>query len=342
MLHSALQQPAVPGAYISYLARAFDDHAGLVAGTPLDPARLGALVEPVSVSQLLRIVGNANALATAPDWYLPWAKGMAEHFHGPVTIALLTAPTLGAGLDAFVRHMPQRVPYLLWRGTRVRGRYHCELVELIDLGTARQVLIESPILCMHEYVRTIRGGRVSGAHVELRYPRTSHAEHYAGYFECPVRFDAPHNAMVFPEDWLDTPNAGFDAAGFRMALRQCAQAASAREENPLLAARRCVQTWIDERIEGGAPPSLQALAVRLHVSPRTLVRRLGNAGTTYQAMLDEIQFERARGLLARRDWRLAGIARELGFHDAASFTRSFKRWSGMTPGHYRASLLAAA
>lgn len=278
----------MPGAYISYLARAFDNHAGLVAGTPLEPGASGcAGGTRVGEAAAARRRQCRRARHHA-DWYLPWAKGIARHFHGPVTIALLTAPTLGAGLDAFVRHMPQRVPYLLWRGTRVRGRYHCELVELIDLGTARQVLIESPILCMHEYVRTIRGGRVSGAHVELRYPRTSHAEHYAGYFECPVRFDAPHNAMVFPEDWLDTPNAGFDAAGFRMALRQCAQAASARGESGLLAARRFVQTSIDERVDGGAPPSLQALAVRLHVSPRTLVRRLGNAGsTTYQAMLDE-------------------------------------------------------
>jgi AraC-like DNA-binding protein len=204
------------------------------------------------------------------------------------------------------------------------------------------VLVESPILCMHEYVRTIRGGRVSGAHVELRHPPTVYAGHYARYFECPVHFDAPRNAMVFPEDWRLTPNAGHDPAGFRMALRQCAQDASAREEDLLLSVRRSVQTWIDERVDGGAPPALQALAARLHVSPRTLVRRLGNAGTTYQAMLDEIQFERARQLLAGSDWRLAGIARELGFHDAASFTRSFKRWSGMTPGHYRASLLAAA
>ncbi len=339
MSQAAVRKLLMPSTYANYLAQLFDDHVRLTAGTPLLPEKLGQYAEPLRVGDVLNVVKNCIAMADRPDWHLPFAKGMAEHFHGPVTMALVNAPTLGDGLEALVRYMPRRVPYHRWQASHGQGNYYCELVELIEFGPVREVVIEIPILVMHEYVHTIRGGQLEGAHVELRYPPTAWQDCYARFFDCPVHFDAPRNAMVVPEEWLAIRNVGYDEAAWQMALRRCAQtSAVAREQDTLVNVHRAIYDTIEGAEGALAPPTLSAVAARLHMSPRTLIRRLRSAGTTYQEVIDDIQYQRARNLLADDGFRVADVGAELGFRDPASFGRSFKRWSGMTPGAWRATM----
>lgn len=341
MSQSGIEQLLMPGTYLSYLGRVITDHVRLVAGTSLMPDQLQRPDALVPVRDVLTCVKNATALADRPHWHLSWARGMAEHFHGPVTLALVNAPTLGAGLDALVRFMPARVPYHHWCAGSIDGRHYCELQELMDFGPVRAILVEIPVLVMHEYVHTLRGGSMEGAEVHLRYPPTAYAGEYDRYFHCPVHFDSPRNALVVPEAWLQIPNAGHDAATWEMALRRCAQSSvTAREQDSLRLVRQAIYAQVDS--SGGAPPTLREIAAQMHLSPRTLIRRLRQTGATYQGIVDEIQMDRARSLLARPGMRIADVASELGFSDPASFGRSFRRWFGMTPGVFRASLDASA
>ena len=340
MTRTAIEKMLMPNTYLKYLGKVFSDHVRLAAGTPLLPEEIDAYAEPIAVAHVLTCLKNAHAMAATRDWHLPWAKGMAEHFHGPVTMALVNAPTLGAGCDALVRYMPRRVPYHHWAGAIVDDYYYCELIELMDFGPVRPLVIEIPILVMHEYVRTIRGGAIDGAHVELRYPPTSYHASYPRYFDCPVAFGARRNALVLPAAWLAIRNAGYDESAWQMALRRCEQTSSrSREQLTLSRVRSEILNAIEIAPRPLAPPTLHALAGTLHVSARTLIRRLREAGTSYQAIIDEIQMERAKELLANRDYRIYDVAHELGFDDPASFGRSFKRWCGMTPGAYRAALV---
>lgn len=336
MTRAAIERLLMPSTYLNYLAKVFDDHVRLCAGTPLLPAEIGSYDRPVPVAHVLTCVKNALAMAGQPGWHLPYAKSMSAHFHGPVTLAILNAPTLGDGLAALVRYMPKRVPYHHWQGVQADGQFRCELLELIDFGPVRASVVEIPILVMHEYVHIVRGGNMAGAHVELRYPPTAYADAYARYFACPVRFDAPRNALVVPAEWLAERNHGHDEAAWRMALRRCEQTSSIpREQDTLSRVRHEIQSTLEAAGGACGPPRLHEVALRLHVSPRTLIRRLREAGTTYQAIVDDIQMARARDLLDNAAYRVCDVAVELGFHDPASFGRSFKRWFGMTPGAYR-------
>ena len=339
MTRTAIEQLLMPNTYVNYMARVFDDHVRLVAGTPLLPEEIADYPNPIPVAHVLTCVKNALAIAPTPDWHLPWAKSMAEHFHGPVTMALVHAPTLGHGLEALVRYMPKRVPYHHWQCEVEDGMYHCELVELIEFGPVRAIVIEIPILVMHEYVDTICGGVIDGAHVEFKYPPTKYAESYAKYFNCPIVFEAPRNAFVVPESWLAIKNAGYEQSSWQTAVRRCEQTSSlSREQDTLTRVRREIFNYIESGSGQTAPPNLKSMAAMLHVSPRTLIRRLREARTTYQAVVDDIQMERAKTLLGNAHYRVYDVAGELGYQDPASFGRSFKRWFGMTPGAYRAAL----
>lgn len=85
--------------------------------------------------------------------------------------------------------------------------------------------------------------------------------------------------------------------------------------------------------------NLDAASEIVGVRPRTLRHRLRAEGTSWQALLDEVQFDWSRGRLVHPEVRVRDVALQLGYADAAHFTRAFRRWAGVTPGAYRASLL---
>jgi AraC-like DNA-binding protein len=85
----------------------------------------------------------------------------------------------------------------------------------------------------------------------------------------------------------------------------------------------------------GSAPSLGGVARRLHMSARTLQRRLDAAGTSFQALSDAVRLERAAALLADPALPLAEVAFRLGFSGASAFHRAFRKWTGTTPLRHR-------
>ena len=83
-------------------------------------------------------------------------------------------------------------------------------------------------------------------------------------------------------------------------------------------------------------PDLEAVARHLHVSPQTLRRHLREEGTSFQALKDELRRDIAIYHLGRADLSLQAIAEQLGFSEPSAFHRAFKKWTGLTPGAYRA------
>jgi AraC-like DNA-binding protein len=77
------------------------------------------------------------------------------------------------------------------------------------------------------------------------------------------------------------------------------------------------------------------VAETMHMSVRTLQRRLEEEGTRFGAVLDRARLELARTALSNPSATLTEVAFRLGFGDLATFSRAFKRWTGMPPGQWR-------
>ncbi len=332
---ASIERALMPNTYVKLLAREFDDLRKITRGTGISPDEFADYMHPITVRQQLQFFANADKLIDAPDWHLQWGKQMAENFHGTVTLAWLTAPTLGEGLDAFLKYIPSRVPYLHWQGTADGDVFRCEVNELVDLGSIRNILIEIPLIVMHEYVRDMRRGPVSEARIELTYGAPQHSHFYVDWFECPIEFESAHNALVIPADWRSVANLGFDEDTWNTALVRCdAMCASSVERDALTRVQQVLFEFLDQS-SCGPPLTLDVVADRLHVSPRTLIRRLRAMDTTFQKVTDEILKHRAHELLANPANPLQEVAVQLGYQDPASFRRAFKRWYGMPPGDYR-------
>ncbi len=82
-------------------------------------------------------------------------------------------------------------------------------------------------------------------------------------------------------------------------------------------------------------PGLEQVAEDLHMTCATLHRRLAEEGTSFQQEKDHFRRQRAVALLRENQQPAANIAEQLGFSDVSTFSRAFKRWTGVTPSAFR-------
>lgn len=150
-----------------------------------------------------------------------------------------------------------------------------------------------------------------------------------------VRFGAPFNGFVFDRRWLDRPLTSADPKLHHLLRRQADERLDALPRSRSVLQRVC--ELIAEEL-GEGDPSADHIAACLHVSRRTLSRRLEQEGTTFKALLDEMRRELAMRWLMTEDVGIAELGHRLGFREPAAFHRAFKRWSGKAPGQYRRDL----
>jgi AraC-like DNA-binding protein len=107
----------------------------------------------------------------------------------------------------------------------------------------------------------------------------------------------------------------------------------------LQARGRSFASLVEARLEGLLPGNgtLEAIAEAMHMSSRTLQRRLEQDGTGFSEVLDRVRERLARQWLRDAELLLTEVGYKLGFSDLATFSRAFKRWTGIPPGTWRQS-----
>lgn len=94
--------------------------------------------------------------------------------------------------------------------------------------------------------------------------------------------------------------------------------------------RHTVEELVRRRLR--VPPDRRIVAATLGMTQRTLARRLVREGTSFRAIVDDVRFEAAQQWL--REASIGEVAPRLGFSDARSFQRAFKRWAGVSAGRW--------
>jgi AraC-like DNA-binding protein len=179
----------------------------------------------------------------------------------------------------------------------------------------------------------------AGAGPSLRiffsYPAPEDKSDYERTFgSTPVEFGAPFTGFKFDSVWLDAKLASAESAIHDVILRHAEKALSELPRARKLTER--VRSAILNELAGGNP-SVAHVAPRLHMSARTLERRLEREGTTFSALLDDMRKGLALRYVGGQDLAFTEIAFLLGFSQVSSFHRAFKRWTNETPLNYRRS-----
>src|SRR6266508_1953262 len=199
----------------------------------------------------------------------------------------------------------------------------------LKLGTEDRVERYEPITLAAVSARSLRD-----ALQRLEFcGATKNRKMYEAHFRCPARFDARRNTIVFRKADLDRPfithNADLFAAVAPQLEAELAQALASKTISEQV-------KGVLKRLLAGRRPGIEDVASELHVSSRTLQRRLTEAGVTFQQLMQEARRELARHYLKHSSLELNQTAYLLGYEDAHSFFRAFHGWEGSSPGEWRA------
>lgn len=179
--------------------------------------------------------------------------------------------------------------------------------------------------------RGLTGGAVLPLRVELRRGVPADTAPYERSFRAPVRFAAAENRLVFAAIDFARPLEGGNAELARLNESLAAQQLARLDAADLPARLRALMV---ERLPDGEPTAAH-LAAALHLSLRSLQRKLAERGLRYEGLLDDVRRELAMGHLRDARLSLNEVAFLLGFADASSFTRAFRRWTALTPSAWR-------
>jgi AraC-like DNA-binding protein len=168
--------------------------------------------------------------------------------------------------------------------------------------------------------------------VFLPHARPVNVAPYRQFFKVQPTFNAEICALRFPANWLDRPIEGADPVRRRIALQRATENDGEPLTHQVFRALRVVL------LHGKACGDDVAGTLSMH--RRTLNRRLKAHGTTYQQVLDQVRLGVACQLLADSDISLDDVAATLGYAGVSPFMRTFRRWTGTTPGCWRRTAAA--
>ncbi|MBB3046499.1 AraC-like DNA-binding protein [Litorivivens lipolytica] len=162
-------------------------------------------------------------------------------------------------------------------------------------------------------------------------------QEYETLFGASVRTDMDDYALVLPINLLDIPLVQTEST-LQSFLRSAPYPLISRSDPHDNDAWQEKVKAIFARHPGSEVPSAQRIAEHLNMSVRTLHRHLQKEGTSYQTLKDEFRKETALAYMKRRELKINTIALLMGFQDSSAFHRSFKKWTGQSPGQYRRQL----
>ncbi|WP_437965337.1 AraC family transcriptional regulator [Sorangium sp. So ce260] len=254
--------------------------------------------------------------------------------------AMMTAPSVRDAFDTIARHGALLTDSGRWEMMEAGRRVHVRWYRARPLTLGHRLSNETAVAQGLGCLRRIAGPDLTPVEVTFRHPAPPRRGGHGAFFDCTVRFDAPHDGISFHRELLDAvpPSANRTLWEY---LCQSAEALSgalaprSRED----AVRHAIVRELSSA-DGGVP-SLPRVARALGTTERTLRRHLEAEGTSFRRLVDEVRRERAGSLLRRATVSVTEAALQLGFADATAFSHACQRWFGCAPRELRGSLRAA-
>lgn len=238
--------------------------------------------------------------------------------------ALVASASLREVFERIVRYHPAGEDALSLDFKRSGDRYQLRFNAPRECTQVDEVLDAFAAI----YLRTCRnrlGRGYAPLSVYLQRSAPQDAAPWNDLFRAPLFFSAACNMLEFASDSFDSH------------LDDALDHAAEGEQPCALIWEQRVRSAIEALLPDGEP-SAQSIAEALNLSPRSLQRHLADEGCRYDLLLSECRQNLALLHISDPQCSLTEIACLLGFGDADTLSRAFKRWTGLTPAQYRNAL----
>jgi AraC-like DNA-binding protein len=311
-------------------AQALERAAGLAAGT-LEP-----LPEALPAATYVKLLELAADLAGDPHFGLHVGERVKLGTYTVYGLVLLSCRDFGQAFEQTMRY--EQLAHDLGRSTLQVHGLLADYTWHSNYPARCRHLADSVFAGIRVFGNWLAGTTLPPAELSLMHDGgdpVGHAE-YMRVFGALPRFNASANVAQFEASLLAWPVPNADVSLYPV-LRQHAEhllKQRALPANAGLAAQ--VREAINGRLSQGQV-RLASVAQELGLAPRTLQRKLADAGSSFQQVLDETRFALARDYLRQPGLSLVDIAFLLGYQEQSAFTHAFREWAGMNPGAWRAA-----
>lgn len=298
-------------------------------GLPREPAGLTA---GVTAAQELAFIRAALAATRRPDLGLLAGRRHRVPMLGFWGLALACSPTLGSAARVGIEYADLTHTFLHWSMRRGGRMASLVMRPARPMGDLEVFLVERDAAAVATLLEELVGRRGVLREARFAYPAPEWRAAYGEAFSCPVAFDADRHEFRIESAMLELPLPGGDPATAAAAEAQC------RRLLERLGPGGGLTTLLRRLLlaSRGVLPGQADAAAQLGLSERTLRRRLAEEGVSFRQLADGVRFELVSGYLEDTSLPLDEIAARTGFSDAANLSHAFRRWTGQTPGRWRA------
>ena len=256
---------------------------------------------------------------------------------GPLGFAILYSPTVLVALQNFSRYLMVYARgcdmELTLRGNMCVFTYRYTFAE--PTAIERRQEAECSLAMIKSVVEEATGETFHLNAVRFQHPQPESSRYLEQYFNAPVCFDQPDNQIEFDSSLLKRAVIHAEPRLYEVLERHLETVLEKQDREENLVAK--VGDIIARSLSSGVP-SIDEVAASLHMTKRTLQRRLSDEDVLYNQFADNIRRKLATQYVGETAMPLTEVAFLLGYSHVSAFSRAFRRWVDETPHDYRASV----
>ncbi|HEY2336882.1 MAG TPA: AraC family transcriptional regulator [Burkholderiales bacterium] len=310
------------------------DVVGMAQRAGVDLAATPPPGERVEVDKIDAILGVAIPLIGDPAFGLHAARCWHPSELGVLGYSWLSSSTLRTGLERIVRYSrlvgERGATEIEDTKQGLKVHFSAERGDPAAVPVAA-VFVDIVLALLLDLCRMNAGAALRPVAATLRRKKPDPADDYQRFFGCPVQFGVDQNTFVLSTKDADRPlpsaNRQLAAVFDKMLTEELARL----DKYDVVSRTRAA---VLEHLSSGEGTEHDT-ARQLHMSPRTLQRKLAEGKTTYAQLVDDTRKDLALRYIEDPRRSVTDITFSLGFSQPSAFTRAFRRWTGLSPSEYR-------
>ncbi|WP_250536053.1 AraC family transcriptional regulator [Caballeronia sp. AZ10_KS36] len=333
-LNERMYAPYKIAALVEVLAEQGIAPADSLRGTGLSVEALQDASVLTSIGQYATVCRNAISLSCDPA--TPFMVGRKLHLsaYGMYGYALMSCLSLRDYFKLGVKYHRLATPTVAIEWTEYPDRMVWTFPDAFISSPSRELrefIIEQQYTQHVTHLQDVAGGLCPPIKACFSYPAPAHADIYPDYLGCPCYFEQEQCELIYDSAILDR----------KPQLAHQLTASLLQETCDRLIGQAKTSSGVSGEVyqilmsTPGVFPGMEATAEQMHMTTRTLRRRLQAEGTSFLAIVDDVRRSLALEYLKTTKMNTDDVAMLLGFSDTANFRRALKRWTGKGPGELR-------
>lgn len=325
----------VTGSYLRPLLEAAEARGvsprELALAAKLPPGSLSPVPDSLSADDYVNLLAVGAQLADDPHFGLHVGERVKLGTYSVYGLILLSCRDFGHVFQQTMRY--EQLAHDLGRSALQLDGANAQYQWLSNYPSANRHLVESVFAGIRVFSTWLAGMPLPSSKMQFVHQQDADSAEYERIFGAAPLFGEPVNSAHFDAQLLACPVPNADVGLYPVLQQHAEQLLKERTRSDQGIAAQVhaaiIKNLAHDRVR------LSSIAEELNLSPRTLQRKLNEAGASFQQVLDQARFALATDYLRQESLSLVDISFLLGYQEQSAFTHAFKEWAGVNPGAWR-------